>query len=763
MPQLTIQHAYDLALQHHRAGRLPAAEQLYRQILAADPGHADAMHLLGVLAHQSGRNDIALDLIRRAIVLRADFPEALNNLGNVLQAREQLDEAVASYSQAISLRPNYPEAHNNLGNALKRTRRFEEAIAEYRQAIALLPDYTDANVNLAIALTDAGQLEEAIAIYRRTIAHQPRTFEAYNNLGLLLKKAGQLDEAIATLRLAISARPNSAEAHLNLGDALREKREFAAAVATYREAIRIRPDYAEAYSNLGNGMRDAGYPDKAIAAYRKAIAIKPDLAEAHNNLGNALNDLGQLDEAIAAYRAAIALKPKFAQALSNLGNVLKDTGELDEAIMAYRAAVAADPGFAAAASNLVFAVQLHPRYDAAAIAEESRRWDRQHAEPLRHLIVRHSNDRAPDRRLRIGYLSADFRNHVVGRNILPLFLQHDRNGFEITCYAHVTHPDEMTDRFQKSADRWRNIVGVSDEQAAALIREDKIDILVDLTLHLSGNRLLIFARKPAPVQATFAGYPGSTGLRCIDYRLSDPYLDPAGMDQSVYSEQTIRLPDSFWCYDPMDCRDVSVNALPAVEQNAITFGCLNNLCKVNDAVLSLWAKVLQQVDASRLVLLSNPGAHRERTIRQLAAERIDPARVTFAAYQPRRQYLERYRQIDIGLDSFPYNGHTTSLDSFWMGVPVVTLIGQSAVSRAGWSILSNLGLTELAAATPDQFVQIAVGLASDLPRLRELRLTLRERMERSPLMDAPKFAGNIESAYRQMWRAWSETAIGEKS
>jgi predicted O-linked N-acetylglucosamine transferase (SPINDLY family) len=318
--------------------------------------------------------------------------------------------------------------------------------------------------------------------------------------------------------------------------------------------------------------------------------------------------------------------------------------------------------------------------------------------------------------------------------------------------------DALTSQFQQYADRWRSILGLTDNEVATQIRDDGIDVLVDLTLHMADNRLLVFARKPAPVQVTFAGYPGSTGLTTMDYRLSDPHLDPPGIDDSVYSEKTIRLPDTFWCYDPLDAGGIPVNPLPALDRNWVTFGCLNNFCKINDGVLNLWARVMHEVRDSRLLLLASHGSHRQWTLNRLGKEGIDPERIEFIAFQPRRAYLQTYNRIDLGLDSFPYNGHTTSLDSIWMGVPVVTLVGQTVASRAGWSQLSNLGLRELAGQTPDQFVQIAVELANDLPRLQGLRATLRQRMERSPLMDAPRFARNIEVAFRQMWHEWCATA-----
>jgi len=335
--------------------------------------------------------------------------------------------------------------------------------------------------------------------------------------------------------------------------------------------------------------------------------------------------------------------------------------------------------------------------------------------------------------------------------MLPLLACHDRDAFEIFCYAQVARSDALTERFRASAHHWRSTIGLTDKQLAAQIREDGIDILVDLALHTARSRLLVFARKPAPVQVTFAGYPGSTGLSTIDYRLSDPYLDPPDIDESVYSEQTIRLPHSFWCYDPID-GDIPVNSLPAQAHGFLTFGCLNDFRKINDAVLRLWAGVLRAVPSSRLLLLAPEGSHRQHTLDVLSREDIVHERIEFVSHQPRWKYLELYHRVDLGLDTLPYNGHTTSLDSFWMGVPVVTLVGQTIVGRAGLSQLTNLQLPELIAQTPEQYVKIATSLADDLPRLSELRSTLRARMEQSPLMDAPRFARDIEAAYRTMWQ-----------
>jgi len=305
---------------------------------------------------------------------------------------------------------------------------------------------------------------------------------------------------------------------------------------------------------------------------------------------------------------------------------------------------------------------------------------------------------------------------------------------------------------------------LTDEQAADRIRQDGIDILVDLAVHTGGSRLLIFARKPAPVQVTMIGYPGTTGLDTIDYRLTDPYFDPPGLDDAYYSEASYRLPHTAGCYDlpsllgaefTLQSTD-SVSLLPALDKGFITFGCLNNACKINDGVLELWATVLRAVDGSRLLLFAREGPHRQRTLDFLDRQGISLERVEFTSYRPYGEYLSLYHRIDIGLDTFPYNGHTTSLESYWMGVPVVTLVGRTAVGRGGLSQAANLGLAELVAKTPAEFVERAVALAGDLPRLQALRAGLRDRMKQSPLMDAKGFALAIEQAYRDMWRRWCE-------
>jgi len=702
MAEMTIQQAFGLAVEHHNSGHLQEAEHIYRQILSIQPNHADALHMLGIIHRRTGDNPGAIDLIRRALAIKPGCENASFNLGNMLRDQGQFDEAIAAYRRSISLKQNLPQSYHNMGCLLR----------------------------------DKGMIAEASTAF------------------------AQADAAIAAARPVATQKPELGPDWFNLGNSLREQKRFAEAITAYRRAVVIQPDFAEAHCNLGNALVEEKDLDAAIAAYQQSIRVNPNLPQAHHNIAKALYEKGQLDEAMRSNRRAIALRPDYASALRNLANNLFEAGQIEEAIATYRQAHGEDRAANAKSdSDLIYTLLAHPAYDARGIAEETRRWNQRYAQPLAQSIQPHANDHNPNRRLRIGYVSPDFRHHVVGQNLVPLFARHNHEEFEIICYSQVPRPDSMTHWFRQHADGWQNNADLSDEQLARQIRADRIDILVDLALH-TGNRLLTFARKPAPVQATFAGYPGTTGLTTIDYRLSDPYLDPSGTDESVYSEKTLRLPHSFWCYDPDDCRDIPFGSLPALDSGLVTFGCLNNFCKINTIMLDLWTRVMQQVDGSRLLLLAKQGSHRQRTINYLSQRGIEPHRIEFISHGPRREYLKQFHRIDLGLDTYPYNGHTTSLDSFWMGVPVVTLVGQTPVSRAGWCQLSNLGLTELAAHTPDQFLQIAVDLAKDMPRLQQLRSDLRSRMEQSPLMDAAAFARSIETMYRQIWQQWCERPDG---
>jgi protein O-GlcNAc transferase len=407
-------------------------------------------------------------------------------------------------------------------------------------------------------------------------------------------------------------------------------------------------------------------------------------------------------------------------------------------------------------SNLLFAMNYHPRMDAGTVKQEAIEWNRQHAEPMRKYVRSHSNTRDPDRRLRIGYVSSDLNAHPVGKFVLPLLAHHDTSQLEIFAYAQVRMEDEVTHRLRACTNSWRNITGLSDIQAADLIHRDEIDILVDLAGHTAGHRLLVFACKPAPVQVSYLGYPATTGLRTMDYRLTDSLADPPGMTETYFTEHLIRLPSTAWCYQaPVDMP--IIHALPAARNGYITFGSLNNFTKVNVVHANRWAQILHRVPDSRLLLKAvalNSQSARQRMVQMMSASGIAPDRLELRGSVPIAEHLAFYNRIDIALDTYPYHGTTTTCEALWMGVPVVTLAGPSHVSRVGVSLLSAVGLSQLIAFDSEQYIQIAVELAGDRNRLFHLQDSLRSGLQQSPLMDVTTFARAVETAYRDMWRRW---------
>jgi predicted O-linked N-acetylglucosamine transferase (SPINDLY family) len=601
-----------------------------------------------------------------------------------------------------------------------------------------------------------GALAEAESLYRQVLAKDAEHATASHLLGAVLLQQGRDDEAVRAIRRAVARVPGHAGLFGNLGEAQRRLGQYPEALQSLERAIALQPGLAEAHYTQALVLHSMRRLDDAVSAYRRALALRPNLVEAHKMLAETLWELQRLDESLAAWRRVSELDPARADAHDGIGSALLQLGRVGEAIASYRRALACDPSQHVAHSHLVYALALDPDQDSVAIAAEASRWSGRHAAAASRERRPHGNDPDPDRRLRVGYLSPDFRNHSHALFFIPLFVHHDRSQVETFAYSLVRRPDAFTQRIEGLVDRFRDVSELDDAALDAAIREDGIDVLVDATMHLAGNRLQLLARKPAPVQASWLAYPGTTGLDAIDVRLSDVHLDPPDADSTGhYSERLLRLPETFWCYDPLN-HEIPVAPSPVLESGAITFGCLNNVNKTNPLVFALWARVLQAVEGSRMVLLAWPGSSREHALEAFARGGVAADRIEFVAYRPRSEYFRVYDRIDVGLDTVPHNGGTTSLDSFWMGVPVVTLVGKTVVGRAGLSFASNLGMPELVAATPDAFVEAAVALAKDRPRLAALRAGLRERMRRSPLMDAPRFARHFEAALRSEWRRWSE-------
>jgi protein O-GlcNAc transferase len=737
------------ATERHRAGDLVAARRLYAQALAEDPTLTVARFRSGLLEMQEGQLNEALALMAQACAEAAEDARYQFGLAQVLQALGRWREAADAYRRALNSEPASFDAWFALAVALQQDGQLADAAAAYGEALALRPDDAASLGNLGCVCRELGDIDRAIHLLRTAIAREPGVASHAVNLGIALCQRREFAAAELLLREVLAAEPNNAEASFNLGNALRGLHRLREALQQFRHAVAVRPNYAHALNNLGNVHKELGELAEARSAFAAALQAKPDYVLALNNLGCLLRTLGQSAAAEDALRRGLEIDPQHAALYDNLGNVLKDAGELDEAILCFRKALALDSTNAGTHSNLAYALSFQS-LEAQPILDECLRWNERFAAPLLPRVVAPLHDSSPDRRLKIGYVSADFREHCQSLFTTPLLSQHDHASFEVFCYSSVVRPDDCTRRLAAYADVWRDVHALDDAALSEIIRADRIDVLVDLTMHMANGRPLVFARKPAPVQIAWLAYPGTTGIRAIDHRLSDPRLDPDGFENH-YSERTLRLADSFWCYDPLTA-EPGVNALPAAESGYLTLGCLNSPCKLTDQTLRLWGGVMNAMPRARLLLLAPPGRHRERLLQRLEAHRIASHRVRFVEFRPRAQYLRTYHDIDIGLDTFPYNGHTTSLDSLWMGVPIVTRVGHTCVGRGGVSQLYHLDLLDLAAESDEGFVDAVVALGSDLERLAALRQNLRARLERSPLMDGHRFARNVERAYRQAWR-----------
>jgi predicted O-linked N-acetylglucosamine transferase (SPINDLY family) len=635
--------------------------------------------------------------------------------------------------------------------------RLAEAEAVCRDLAARCPDHAGTANLLGEVLIATGRIEEAAAQFVRAAALEPNNVLFQGHLGEAYRRLGRTAEALAALTRAVALRRQSLEPLVNLGQLLQENGKLQGAAACFKLASELRGDAPEVASLRLCALQ--AQKETAIRECEEALEWDPRLVAAHVRLGLLLTERFQLDEAIASFGRALEVDPSSLSALAGLGNALTLSGRASEAVATFRQALALSPSDRDAHSSLLFASHFAPETTPGQIFEDAVDWNRRHASPLAAAIRPHENDRSPGRPLRIGYVSPDFRDHCQSFFTIPVLRHHDRDKVVVFCYSNVLHPDPVTHQIRDLSDHWCEIQGASDEDVAARIRADRIDVLVDLTMHMDRHRLLVFARRPAPVQVTWLAYPGTTGLAAIDHRVTDPYLDPPESDPGPYTEKPLRLPDTFWCYDPLTS-DPPVGPLPARDAGYVRFGCLNNFCKVSSRAMALWARVLHAVPDSRMLILVPEGEPRRRVTAIFEGHGIGGHRLDFAAFSSRPAYLERYRSIDIGLDTLPYGGHTTSLDAFWMGVPVVTLVGERVVGRAGVSQATNLGLAELIATSDDDFVAIAGALARDLERLASLRSGLRDRMMRSPLMDGRRFTKNLEAAYRDAWQRWCAQPAG---
>ena len=672
---------------------------------------------------KAGRANEAADLCREVLARAPSHAGALHLLGVTALQADQPQAALDLIDRAIAIDGRWAPFHNNRGSALRAVGREAEAAASFRRALTLRPDYPRALVNLGRALIGLGQSEEAVAELRRACSLAPGDLEACSTLATLLHQRGGLDEAATFYERALQISPGGVELLENLARLRLAQGRSAEGIQALGRALQLKPVWPQGWAVLAGALQSQAQLTEAVDAYRRAVGQQPDFADAFNGLGNALADLGQIEEAVAAYRRAVELQPEAPHVRS----------------------------------NLIMTLHELPGVSAADILAEARLYGAS-VEPRRATALNNVAD--PDRVLRVGYVSADFRDHPVGSFLDRVLPAHDPQGVEIILYSDTQFPDAQTARLRASAQRWRPIVGLSDAEASALIREDGVDILVDLAGHTGYNRLPLFAMRPAPVQTSWLGYFGTTGLAAMDYVIADEIVLPPGED-ALFTEQPVRLPSPYLCWAP-PVDDVPLAPPPVLEQGFVTFGCFNNRRKVNAEVIALWARILRQVESSRLFLkswsLADAGC-RAGLVQAFGALGVAADRLMFEGLTPRADALAAYNRVDIALDPFPFGGCTTTADTLWMGVPVVTRSGERWSGRMSQTILMSLGLAKWVAESPDAYVDTAVRLASDPAALATGRAALRDRMKAGPFCDGPAFARRLEAAYRGQWRAWCDQRL----
>jgi protein O-GlcNAc transferase len=687
---MNIDKALNLVVEYYQKGDIKQAEVICKKILKKKPNNVDALHFLGITYSQRGDHNLAIKYIKKALQIDPNLADAYNNLGNIFQEIKKLDEAISCYKKAIQLNPNLAKTYYNLG----------------------------------IALQDKGNIEEAITSYKKAVQLNLNIFGLYNNLGLALQNKRQLDEAIQY----------------------------------YQKALQINPSFVEAYNNIGNSLKEKGQLDEAIDNYQRALHFDPNCADAYYNLGIALQEKGQLNEAITCYQKALQLKPDFAVAYSNLFHQFQRTCtwqglEVMTAKLDGLTKKALDTGTKPAESPFI-SITRHA--DLSINLAIAKLWSRDIARVMSNLKIHFSFDgrRAGKTKIVIGYLSNDFRNHATAHLMLSLFGLHHRDEFEIFCYSYGKDDGSYyRTKIQHDCDKFVDISNLSYDAAAKLIYEDQVDILVDLKGYTGDNRLEICALRPAPIQVTYLGFPGTTGADFIDYVITDKIVTPLE-HVPYYSEKFVYLPH---CYQVNDYTQPISNkewekenfGLP---ESCFVFCCFNHPYKIDPVMFDVWMRILQQVPEGVLWLFLGNNIAEENLIREAEARGIKSERLIFIGMLPKDEHLGRFKFADLSLDTRIVNGHTTTSDALWAGVPVITLQGSHFASRVSSSILFAIGLPELIAYSLEEYEALAVRLAQNPFELQEIRQRIAQNRLVAPLFDTPRFVRNLETAYKEMWK-----------
>uniref|UniRef100_A0ACD5Y7T3 Uncharacterized protein n=1 Tax=Avena sativa TaxID=4498 RepID=A0ACD5Y7T3_AVESA len=754
---------------------LKQALECFIEAVKVDPNNACALTHCGMIYKDEGHLVEAAEAYQKARSVDPSYKAAaeflaivLTDLGTSLKLAGSTEDGIQKYCEALEVDSHYAPAYYNLGVVYSEMMQFDVALTCYEKAALERPLYAEAYCNMGVIYKNRGELDAAIACYDRCLTISPNFEIAKNNMAIALtdmgtkvKIEGDINQGVAYYKKALFYNWHYADAMYNLGVAYGEMLNFEMAIVFYELALHFNPRCAEACNNLGVIYKDRDNLDKAVECYQMALTIKPNFSQSLNNLGVVYTVQGKMDAAASMIEKAILANPTYAEAYNNLGVLYRDAGSITLSVQAYERCLQIDPDSRNAGQNRLLAMNYIDEGSDDKLYDAHREWGKRFMK-LYTQYTSWDNSKVADRPLIIGYVSPDFFTHSVSYFVEAPLAHHDYKNCKMVVYSGVVKADAKTLRFKdkvlKKGGVWRDIYGIDEKKVASLVREDKVDILVELTGHTANNKLGTMACRPAPIQVTWIGYPNTTGLPTIDYRITDSLADTPNTNQK-HVEELVRLPESFLCYTPSP-EAGPVCPTPAISNGFVTFGSFNNLAKITLKVMQVWARILCAVPNSRLVVKCKPfccDSIRQKFLSTLEELGLEPLRVDLLPLiHLNHDHMQAYSLMDISLDTFPYAGTTTTCESLYMGVPCVTMAGSVHAHNVGVSLLTKVGLGRLVAKTEDEYVSLALDLASDVSTLQELRMSLRDLMIKSPVCDGESFTRGLESAYRTMWRRYCD-------
>ena len=768
MSEMTIPEALRLGVEAFNAGKYAEADRHFSAILKASPDHPDGNHNMGVLAVRVGKHEAAIPLFRKAIDVNPSIEQywlsyvrTLMTLGREQDARLIVDEAKSKRVSAAILR--------NLNGLLA---------ANAEQPKGVPPKDT---IDQLLNLYNRGQLANVVGLAEALAGQYPKSLFIWNMLGAAAAQSGQIDKSIRAFEKVIAINPDSAESHYNIGIAHQKQGKLDDAIASYEKALSLKPDYAEACNNLGVALKDQGKFDDAIASYEKALFLRPDYAEAYYNLGIAFQNHGQLSKAIESYEKLLSLRPDYAGAYNKLANTFQDQGKLDRAIACYEKALSLQPDYESARAQ-----KLHQQaqicdwsiFDANGLDVSDLGVVDKCVHPFALLSIEDAPDRHRKRaemycreayschalafpkkrsrkpkRIRLGYFSADFKEHPVAHLIAKVLEKHDRDQFEVFGYSlHGNKQSELRQRIINSFDCFADAQQMSERELALKARHDDIDIAIDLTGYMQNARSLVFANRAAPIQINYLGFPGSMGAEFIDYIIADRNLIPNDF-QKFYSEKPIYLPHHYQAQnDELDIADKTPTRYSlGLPEKGFVFCAINNTYKITPREFDIWMRLLQNVNGSVLWLLESNKWAKENLLKEAAARGVGPKRLVFAKKVPHSEYLAQFRRADLYLDTFNYNAGATASNALWAGLPVLTKQGKSYAARMASSLLRSIGLSELITTNETEYENLAMKLAQDPERLSALKQMVSASRTTMPLFKSELFTRHLENGYQQAY------------